>query len=114
MRARTPLVASKAYIVKRRSFTRPTRVFNRGGWRDVVAWTKWKTVSRHDTYEAAAEARDALDGVALSMAAVFYEGKPYHRAHTPGGYFEFRGYAATQHPGVRKGGEGRWVARSEQ
>ena len=66
------------YLVRTRSWSQPTRVFNRGGWRTTNKWTPWRTISKHDTYlEAAAEANHDRHLKGLTRAAVFYRGKPY-------------------------------------
>lgn len=68
------------YLVRVRSFTQPTRVFDRGGWRNSVRWTPWKTVGRFDTYdEAAYEAGSVRYRTGLQRAVVFYRGKAYWR-----------------------------------
>lgn len=66
------------FLVRVRSWTRPTRVYDRGGWRDTVRWSKWATVESFATYaEAAAFRDDDRFKKGLQRAAVWYKGKPY-------------------------------------
>lgn len=61
--------------------TRPTRVFDRGGWRESVGWTPWSKVGEFETYkEAAAEANDSKYLTGLRQVAVFFRGKPYRES----------------------------------
>lgn len=69
------------FLVRERTWGRPTRVYNRAGWRQGAAWWPWQTVARFDTYVAAladVEARErAREPGVPTQAAVFYRGKPY-------------------------------------
>lgn len=69
------------FQVRVRSMTRPTRVFDRSGWRDSVGWTKWSKVAEFETYkEAAAEANDEKYRAGLRQVAVFFRGKPHRES----------------------------------
>lgn len=69
------------FLVRERTWGRPTRVYNRAGGRQGVAWWPWQTVARFDTYAAAradAEARErACEPGVPAQVAVFCGGKPY-------------------------------------
>jgi hypothetical protein len=69
------------FQVRYRSMTRPTRIFDRGGWRNTVRWTPWTKSSEHDTYaEAAEEANLAKWRTGLRQVAVFHRGRPYRES----------------------------------
>jgi len=68
------------FLVRERTWGRPTRVYNRAGWQQGVAWWPWQTVARFDTYaaaRAAVEARERACEPGATQVAVFYGGKPY-------------------------------------
>ena len=67
------------YIVKSRSWTVPTRIFDRGGWRDTFRYTPRKTLETFHSYTDAEKFRDAIPRVGFVSVTIFFRGKPYRK-----------------------------------
>jgi hypothetical protein len=86
--------------------TRATKVYDRGGWRNAVRWTKWSKVGEFDTYrDAAIEANDGKYKTGLRQVAIFFHGKPYRQLRNSSG--DLIGFAEGR-DAIRASGGGHW------